>query len=44
MSCCLYWIILEERLGLRVLASAVDDWLLCDKATLRNRNYQDLLV
>jgi len=25
MSCCLYWVILEERLSLRVLASAVDD-------------------
>ena len=25
MSCCLYWVILEERLGVRVLASAVDD-------------------
>ena len=29
MSCCLYWVILEERLSVRVLASAVDDWLLC---------------
>ena len=25
MSCCLYWVILEERLSVRVLASAVDD-------------------
>ena len=25
MSCCLYWVILEERLSLRVLASAVDE-------------------
>ena len=24
MSCCLYWVILEERLSVRVLASAVD--------------------
>ena len=23
MSCCLYWVILEERLSLRVLASAL---------------------
>ena len=29
MSCCLDWVILEERLSVRVLASAVDDWLLC---------------
>ena len=28
MSCCLYWVILEERLSVRVLASAVDDWCL----------------
>ena len=26
MSCCLYWVILEERLSVRVLASAVGDW------------------
>ena len=26
MSCCLYWVILEERLSVRVLASAVDDY------------------
>ena len=25
MSCCLYWVILEERLSVRVLSSAVDD-------------------
>ena len=25
MSCCLHWVILEERLSVRVLASAVDD-------------------
>ena len=25
MSCCLYWVILEERLSVRVLATAVDD-------------------
>ena len=25
MSCCLYWVILEERLSVRVLARAVDD-------------------
>jgi len=25
MPCCLYWVILEERLSVRVLASAVDD-------------------
>ena len=25
MSCCLYWVILEGRLSVRVLASAVDD-------------------
>ena len=24
MSCCLYWVILEERMSVRVLASAVD--------------------
>jgi len=24
MSCCLYWVILDERLSVRVLASAVD--------------------
>ena len=24
MSCCLYWVILEERLSVRVLAGAVD--------------------
>ena len=29
LPCCLYWVILEERLSVRVLASAVDDWLLC---------------
>ena len=27
MSCCLYWVILEERLSVRVLASAVDESL-----------------
>ena len=27
MSCCLYWVILEERPSVRVLASAVDDCL-----------------
>ena len=26
MSCCLYWVVLEERLSVRVLATAVDDW------------------
>ena len=25
MSCCLYWVILEERLSVRVLASTVED-------------------
>jgi hypothetical protein len=25
MSCCLYWVILEERLSVRVLASAVGE-------------------
>ena len=29
LLCCLYWVILEERLSVRVLASAVDDCLLC---------------
>ena len=29
MSCCLYWVILEERLSVRVLASAVDDDMSC---------------
>jgi len=26
MSVCLYWVMLEERLSVRVLAIAVDDW------------------
>ena len=29
MSCCLYWVIVEERLSVRVVASAVDI-LTCD--------------
>ena len=29
LPCCLYRFMLEERLSVRVLASAVDDWLLC---------------
>ena len=29
MSCCLYWVILEERLSVRVLASADDELSIC---------------
>ena len=43
MSCCLYWVILGERLSVRVLASAVDDRVVNSKRLRLPKHSQEIL-